>query len=153
MSIEIENENDLTESVNKAPIRLIKMEIVAYDKNENNLVDMWNKQCKETNQELYNIDMLEIDFKGKYVDFTDTRYRTDEEFKNKSILAPIRIPFDELDFINITMIKKEKEKKLEKIRKILTEVLVIKDFRRAEPHILELLQEDLVKCLKIIMEK
>jgi len=91
----------LSELIDKTPIRLKEMKIVVYDKNDNNLIDVWNIQSKENNQEPYNFDKIEIDFKGKYVDFIDTRYYTDKEFKNKTVLAPIRICFDELDFVQI----------------------------------------------------
>lgn len=79
----------------------MKIEIIAYDKNQNSFIDLWKNQCKEANQELYNFDSIFIDFKGKYVDFIDRRYSTEEKWRGNTTIAPIRVPFDELDSINI----------------------------------------------------
>lgn len=80
-----------------------KFDIRAFEYNKfKNLIEIWEEQIKGNKKsEPYKFDKVEIDFKGKYVDFIDTRYYYDEKFKNKSILAPIRKGFDELDILII----------------------------------------------------
>jgi len=60
---------------------------------------------------------------------------------------------DQFEFSIMFLEKSEKviseiKKKPERIREILTEDLVIKDFRKAKTHRLMLFQEDLIKWLK-----
>ncbi len=87
---------------NKKEVKNLKLEIIAYDKNDKNLIEIWEKETKEDIElELYNFDMIEVDFKSKCVHFTDLRYRTDEKFKNKHILAPIMVKFKDLDILII----------------------------------------------------
>lgn len=75
-----------------------KIKIIAIQNNGNDSIELVDNETKERKQEAYNFDSIYIDFKGKYIDLIDTRYYTDKKIKN---LAPIRIPFDELDFIQI----------------------------------------------------
>jgi len=75
-----------------------KISIIAIQKNGNDSIKTIDNETKERKQTPYKFDSVYIDFKGKYIDLIDMRHYTDKEIKN---LAPIRICFDELDFIQI----------------------------------------------------
>ena len=77
-----------------------KIRIIAIQNNGNDSIELVYKETKERKQTPYNFDSIYIDFNGKYIDLIDTRYYTDKEIKN---LAPIRVPFCELEFIQINL--------------------------------------------------
>jgi len=78
-----------------------KINIIAIQNNGKDSIELVDNETKERKQIPYNFDSICIDFKGKYVDFIDTRYYKEGKFHNKTVIAPIRVPFNKLDFITI----------------------------------------------------